>query len=526
MTAGSYHRIAGLISRWSGLEVRPGRETELKQALARTGQAPTPLDLLAVEADLPGNELVLAQLAESLVVPETYFLRDPEHFDFIRREILSGLRTRYPRHLSTWCAGCSSGEEAYSLAIILEQEKLDDRSTLVASDISRTALHKARLGLYSAWSLRGVEGDIAARYFSILDEHEFLITERIRKRPVFVWDNLAASADATPMGTHDLILCRNVLMYFTPTAIERVARRFYHSLNDGGWLVTGPSDPILDAIAPFKAVVTEEGTFYRTTRSPEPTVYPARGCLGTHVRPPDGRIVRPSGPTVPGQTVADPALVERRIAEARTALERGDNATALVLTRTLDESPKASGIYVRALANSDKPAEAEAALSRLLKRHASEVELHFLSAVLLCGQKQYDRAMVAGRQVVELDPFSVAGYLICAFIEHTLGNLRAALSSYIRARHLAESHPPGAVLPLIEDQTAGQLAAAAAAQIVHIEQKIRTGGDNASDGLGANQDATRRRDGTDPPSRDICRSGARTRGYAATRPCPCPPGSI
>src|SRR5690606_858986 len=135
------------------------------------------------------------------------------------------------------------GEEAYSLAILLEQEGLLDRARIRASDLSRAALRDAAQACYSSWAFRGTSVNLDRRYFR-KDGAEFRLAPRIRDRVRFSPANLvdgpyAALAEARGF---DLVFCRNVLIYFEPETIRRVARWLFEALHEGGWLVTAPAD--------------------------------------------------------------------------------------------------------------------------------------------------------------------------------------------------------------------------------------------------------------------------------------------
>jgi chemotaxis protein methyltransferase CheR len=221
---------AGAVIRWirerAGLALVPDQlddaEARVRRTMARAGfdEAGRYLDFLC------GNAPAFEDLAAELTVGETYFFRDPAQLDFVRREALPDIRRRtgdgHP--LRVWSAGCASGEEAYSLAILLDEA--GDDAPVFASDLSRASLAKARAAVYGPWSLRGVDAAVVRRHFRPRDGRHVL-DERIRRRVSFMPLNLAADGYpslAGPWGM-DLILCRNVLMYFHPEAVKHTARR-------------------------------------------------------------------------------------------------------------------------------------------------------------------------------------------------------------------------------------------------------------------------------------------------------------
>lgn len=207
----------------------------------------------------------LADLMDELAVGETWFFRQPGRFELIRGQVIPALAKRRPSGiLRAWSAGCSTGEEAYSLAILFEEAAVGERWQILATDVSRIALERAERAAYGIWSLRGLDESLARRHFHRVGSREVL-DDRIRRRVTFRHDNLAATTPLLSMAPRsmNLILCCNVLMYFDRATTRRVARRFYDALADGGWLLTGASDPCLSEEAPFESIVTSRGVTYR-----------------------------------------------------------------------------------------------------------------------------------------------------------------------------------------------------------------------------------------------------------------------
>jgi chemotaxis protein methyltransferase CheR len=274
-----YETVARLVNEHTGL-VFPKSSCDAVEAGTRRAMARAGVGELNRYVDLlRGRDVVLSDLIDELTVRETCFFRQPDRFEFIRRHVLPEiLRRRGANHVvRAWSAGCASGEEAYSLAILFDQEGLGERSCILATDISRVALKVAAEASYGISSLRGMPEPLIRRYFHRRGYREVL-DERILKRVNFVHANLAATGgiEASDQPHEmDLVLCRNVLIYLDRLSVGRVARRLFDSLAEGGWLVAGASDPPLAADAPFETVVTDHGVLYR------------RGCgtmAPTHVR--------------------------------------------------------------------------------------------------------------------------------------------------------------------------------------------------------------------------------------------------
>ena len=213
------------------------------------------------------DTVLLDDLLTELTIGETYFFRTHEHFDHLRRVVLPELRERHgPEHvLRAWSAACASGEEPYSIAALLMAEGWEDHMRVRGTDVSRTALARAREGRYTEWSLRGPSADRMRAHLKQEGRH-FLLSADVKRHVQLGYLNLALDtwpSSDSGIWQMDVIFCRNVLIYFNAATIEGVARRLHASLDDGGYLFSGPSDPPLGDYAPFEAVLTEWGVLYR-----------------------------------------------------------------------------------------------------------------------------------------------------------------------------------------------------------------------------------------------------------------------
>ncbi len=284
----AYERATRLLGERTGLAFPPARlgdvEAGIRRAMARARVPEAARYLTLVER----GALPLDDLVAELTVGESYFFREPAQLECIRREILPEVgRLRGPGHgLRVWSAGCAAGEEPYSLAILLEEEGIAG-AHLLGTDISRPALARARAAAYGAWSLRGADERLVRRYFSRRADGGLVLDDRIRRRVAFEYLNLAAGdypLASTGTCGMDLILCRNVLIYLDRRTVRRVARGLFESLADGGWLVTGPSDPLLSGEAPYETVVTSAAVVYR--RPAPARAAPDRACTVLWTPPP------------------------------------------------------------------------------------------------------------------------------------------------------------------------------------------------------------------------------------------------
>jgi chemotaxis protein methyltransferase CheR len=212
-------------------------------AIASSNTAAELLDTL----DEQSNPRWLYALVEHLTVGETYFLRDAAQTAAFRDIILPDVMARRAadQRLRIWSAGCSTGEEVYTLAILLTEARPGDSwdISLIGTDVNRDSLRVARDAQYPAWSFRTTPDEVRERYFEPVGKNWRLI-EPVRRMARFAWMNLGADPLLPPSNDMDVIMCRNVTIYFDDAAAQRLYRALVSSLTPGGWLVLGPSDPV------------------------------------------------------------------------------------------------------------------------------------------------------------------------------------------------------------------------------------------------------------------------------------------
>jgi chemotaxis protein methyltransferase CheR len=470
----TYEEIASLLGRQTGLGFSPIRqpsaELGIRRAMARAGLS----DPEAYRQLLLQRGDALDDLVVELTVGETWFFREPEQLAFIRREVLPDLRRRAQEagtdcRVRAWSAGCASGEEAYTLSILLHEERLAEHAWLLATDISRAALTKARQAVYTSWSLRGGALQYVRPYLRPRGT-KWVVADEFRRSVTLARLNLALdvypSLEVGVWGM-DLILCRNVLIYFDAQTVEAVAARLFASLAPGGWLFTASSDPPLGRFAPFECVLANEGVFYRRP----PLAIPAI----VEVHPPPV----PPAPTRPEIVPALPRIVARAktpapppalpippdpLVEARAALSRGDYARVIDQTASLTANAGACALRLRALANLDL-ARAEQECAAAVHRHPLHAELHYLHGTLLLGVGKTTAAARAVRRALYLDRSLAAAHCALGAILEQGGDEEGARRAYRNARDLCAARPADEEVPLADGESAGRLAEAAQARL-------------------------------------------------------------
>jgi chemotaxis protein methyltransferase CheR len=211
----------------------------------------------------------LDEIVEKITTNETYFFRELYQLEALQREILTEIHARRPRgkHLTIWSAGCSTGEEAYSAAIlVLEAGLFGDWDVRVfGSDISRRVLQVARKGAYGPVSFRGVDERYKRRWFREV-EGKLAVREEARALTSFGRLNLLDTDMLSVVGEVDVVLCRNVLIYFDADARRRVVDALFRKLVPGGYLLLGHAESLLNVSTAFELVHFPTAMVYRRPR--------------------------------------------------------------------------------------------------------------------------------------------------------------------------------------------------------------------------------------------------------------------
>jgi chemotaxis protein methyltransferase CheR len=214
----------------------------------------------------PGGPAEIETLVERLTTHETYLFRESYQLDAFRLEILPEIIARDDgtKNITIWSAGCSTGEEAYTLAILLKEDARLRNWTqrVIGSDISRKVVTTARRGQYGPSSFRATSEYFQRKYFREKNG-KFGVRDDVRALCSFGQLNLLATERFRVLGRCDVIFCRNVLMYLSGEARERIVDAFYDSLNPGGYLLLGHSESLLNVTTRFDLVHLSRDLVYR-----------------------------------------------------------------------------------------------------------------------------------------------------------------------------------------------------------------------------------------------------------------------
>lgn len=270
MTPEEFRLVGGQIQAYSGLHFREEMKYLLERRLAPRLAALELSDFGAYYRYLrydPAGRSELVVATELLLIHETYFFREPQQLQSFARELLPRLCDEHAgsRKLRIWSAGCATGEEPYTLAMLLLDSGLCDgwETNVYGSDLSGRALAHARRGVYGENAMRAIPKDALARHFEVVAPGQFRVREQVRKRVSFGQVNLLDAQNLALVGRMDAVFCRNVMIYFDVESRRRVLGHFYDKLVDGGYLLLGHSENLINVTADFELVHLRDDLVYR-----------------------------------------------------------------------------------------------------------------------------------------------------------------------------------------------------------------------------------------------------------------------
>jgi chemotaxis protein methyltransferase CheR len=360
---------------------------------------------------LRANEEEFKQLISLIAVNETYFFRYPEQFKILREyvipEIIKQQAKRLYKCLKIWSAGCSSGEEAYSIAICVKETIPDLKNWdihILGTDVSLHALEKATKGRYGRNSFRILDEDTKNKYFNCVGEETWEIKPEIKKLVNFTYHNLIKEPYPLAfMELWDIIFCRNVTIYFRPESTKRVVTNLYKSLKPGGFLFTGHTETLYHINPGFEVIRFGDAYIFRkpfeeSQKKTEKT---------THIKhkPKDDLYKKASEK---GTFTGTKDKFEQKMVKEPKLAESYDLVKKLTSNLSLKKEAKAGLLDTfKKLAyeflNAEKLAEAETYINKYLELEKLDPEIHYLYGLLKRKQKDIDAAIACFKKAIYLD---------------------------------------------------------------------------------------------------------------------------
>lgn len=415
-------RVSEIIAERTGLHFPPERHSDLRRALDEAAPALGCHDGAACVERLlasPPSTAELRLLARHLTIGETYFFRERPSFNALATHVLPPLIHRKragEKRLRLWSAACSTGEEAYSLAILIQQVLPDWRDwniSILGTDINAEYLRKAESAVYGPWSFRESPPDFRDRYFEIAGNRTHRVRADVRELVTFAELNLAQDhfpSIATDTNAMDLILCRNLLIYFTPAHARRLVTGLRNALVEDGWLIVSPSECSQGLFTGFVPVNLPGSILYRKRRADE-----------TELPDPFAAV---SGLPAPLTQQAVASLLETAIVAAPLDMP------------VAPEDPHAAVLAeARALYDSGRYPECAARLQPALGE-GSDARLLALYAHALANQGDLDAALAASARWIAADKLDPAAHYLHAMVLQELGQRAPARAALQRAIYL------------------------------------------------------------------------------------------
>jgi chemotaxis protein methyltransferase CheR len=445
-------RFQQLVAARCGLHLRPrDRENLLRAVSSRVRSLKLPgAEAYAELLECPAapNEREWDWLVAHLTNTESYFFRDHGQMGLLRDRLLPELirRNGSRRSPRLWSAGCATGEEAYSLAILLAEllpahETRDAR--VLGTDINERALEKARRGIYTAWSFRRMDPELRGRYFHA-EGSGFALNAPVRSQVTFRRLNLLTDSfpdGGSGIGELDLILCRNVFIYLAREAVPIVLRKLAGSLRDGGYLMTGHTELHAQELGQL-----------------QPRIFPG-------------------------------SVVYQRVITEKDRIEHANVSSALLRIRTSRPSRSHSSVealrdgpqgaadggapcalyeQARALADQGRHAEAADCCRQAIAGDPTAVAPHRLLAQIAEERGEFETARECLRKVIYLAPSLATAYLDLAALYERDGDAARARKMSAAARAVLEAADPAAPAGAAGEPTAGEL-------LAHLRTRTRGG---------------------------------------------------
>jgi chemotaxis protein methyltransferase CheR len=397
----------------------------------------------------------LDRLIELLTVNETYFFREPEHLNLLVEQLVPELRASHPdRPVSILCAGCSTGEEPYSVAMLLRERHGADREppcAIKGVDIDARALAKANRAVYGKHSFRGMDPALLARHFEPCGAGEHRVLESLRRKVVFGPANLASGAYPELMLRPDIILYRNVSIYFPAPAQQAIFRRLAGLLDEGGFLIVGAAETLFHDFGAL-TLVSRDGLYLfqktspvaiedrRQNRRPPPERVPSAHPPTPFVRghPPAGAAApKPSNLPLGSRKLFDDALAAAQAHRMGEALALLDELIAGEPSHIKAHSLKGS-IFL----SLDRLEEAKAMCDRALALDPLCVEACLMLGIIASHREAQEEALGRFREAIYLDASCWLAHYSLANILFLQGDRKRARSGFETALRLLEQGRP------------------------------------------------------------------------------------
>jgi len=412
-----------LITEGCGFVFGSERTKALENALHKRMQQQNITDLPAYLQKVRQQADELTALIELLTVNETYFMREPNHLHLLAEKLIPELLARNPlRKLQIMCAGCSTGEEAYSMAMLL-QERFGKEAgrlfSITGVDIDSSVLAAASDGVYCKHSFRALDADLLQRYFEAENDYEYRINPEIKKQVKFLKANLLHPFNNGDIGLMDLILYRNVSIYFAEAVQKRIFTNLADQLHDGGILMVGATETLHHDFGILSLKERDSLFFFE---KPLTRIYVDRRNLQRNPQQPDLHKKEPQNTSKTGVTGAETKV--KAVADRQKTAAAKTVDLRLLFDRALE------------LARSGNGEKAVTLLDEITRIDSSFTKADLLKAVLLLDSADYEKARLICNRLCQQEPFCREAYLILGIIGRQDGNDELAYKRFREALYI------------------------------------------------------------------------------------------
>ncbi|GAB6179503.1 hypothetical protein JCM14036_08220 [Desulfotomaculum defluvii] len=415
-------------------------------------------------------------LSQYLTIGETYFFRDKMLFQNLEQFILPILIKEREQPLKIWSAGCSTGEEPYSIAILLDKMYGNSKGvniSITATDINLVSLKKATDAVYSNWSFRAAPDWLKNKYFFAAESGRYKLCERIKERVSFSYLNLAR--DSFPAV--NMIFCRNVLMYFVPELRRKIIQKFYHCLAPEGLLIVGPSEILQVPKEQFTTInyagliIYKKASVSQVSLAEKEPFQLYRGLPSTDI----SRFDFEFQDLASNITITEAAKLDEvnKLSEKVSKKELYEEIEALFELGKYNEiiellqnklaregytgSAKEMALLAKTYANLGELTKAEDWCNKAINQDKLDVNLHFLLATILQEQGKIASAIQSLTKTIYLKPEFLLAHFLMANLYNQLGKYQDAKKSFENALNLIDSYKAEEILPESQGITAGRL---------------------------------------------------------------------
>jgi chemotaxis protein methyltransferase CheR len=428
----------------------------------------------------PLNSGQMEILAAHLTISETYFWREPQVFaaltNFILPELIRsksrehGTRSKETEERSEeilrsgkggnsiriWSAGCSTGEEPYSIAIALHKtipKIIDWNITILATDINPRALSKATTGTYGTWSFRNSPAWLKSNYFLHKEDKQYEVIPEIKKMVTFTCMSLAEMSAVSYANTMDIIFCRNVLMYFTPNWISKIADSFYNDLTEDGWFVVSSCELSSQVFPQFSSVNFPGAVLYRKGKNGSANSFYSTNVLNKEIQPLSAEsLVKAdftSSPLPISQFPLLPITPSPHLPITLSSIQEPQ--------LTPEESSAALLFSIRMLADQGHLEEALSVCQQAITSDKLVPRLYFLRASILQELGKSNEAIASLKQAIYIDSDYIMGHFMLGNLFVRQGNPKSAKRFFNNVLGLLREYENNDILPESEGLSAEYL---------------------------------------------------------------------